>query len=251
MAEQFFEPGDGRRIAYCRGGGTEPGIVFLGGFSSNMEGTKALHLGQWASRQGRAFLRFDYTGHGRSSGRFEDGCIGDWAGDAADAVFALTEGPQILVGSSMGGWIGLLLASRNPGRVAGMVGIAAAPDFTDDFRLNRLTPDQHRVMEQDGRVEMPSEYSDEPMVITRKLIEEGPDNFLLNRPLELPMPVRLLQGTEDADVDQSVAVRLLNHASCPDARLLLVRGADHSFSSPDCLELIEQAIESILDTIEA
>ncbi len=251
MAEQFFETEDGRRIAYCRSAGAGPGIVFLGGFSSDMEGTKARHLEDWTRRQGRAFLRFDYTGHGRSSGKFEDGCIGDWTGDAIDAVFGLTEGPQILVGSSMGGWIGLLLASRNPERVAGLVGIAAAPDFTDDFRLNRLTPDQLRVMERDGKVEVTSEYSDEPMVITGRLIEEGPGNFLLNRPLVLPMPVRLLQGTEDADVDQSVAVRLLNHAGCPDAQLLLVRGADHSFSSPDCLGLIEQAIESILDTIQA
>ena len=132
MEPAFLDLPDGRRLAYHRTPGAAPGVVFLGGFRSDMTGTKASFLEAWARARGQAFLRFDYTGHGASSGDFLDGTIGDWARDAADAVERLTEGPQVLVGSSMGGWIALLLAARMPGRIAGLVGVAAAPDFTED-----------------------------------------------------------------------------------------------------------------------
>ena len=246
MSANFIDlPGD-RRIAYRRIDGAQPGVVFLGGFSSDMEGTKALHLETWAQRSGRAFLRFDYTGHGQSSGKFEDGCISDWHNDARDAIAALTSGPQLLIGSSMGGWISLLLARGRPETVAGIVGIAAAPDFTADFEFNRLSEKELREVRQNGRVSIPSEYSQDGLIITRRLLEDGGRNFILNQPLPLPMPVRLLQGTEDPDVDQSIAVRLLNHADGPDLQLLLVKGAGHSFSSVPCLRMIEQAAENIL-----
>ena len=237
----------GRRIAYCHSkGSADPGIVFLGGFGSDMEGTKALHLERWAATRGRSFLRFDYTGHGQSSGRFEDGCIGDWSADAFDAIQQLTSGPQLLVGSSMGGWIALLLARRCPEKIMALVGIAAAPDFTDDFERNRLTQRQLWEITETGQVELPSEYSDKPTVVTRKLLRDGPRNFVLNSPLILPFPVRLLQGTADEDVEQSTAVRLLNHADGPDMRLILVKDADHRFSNERCLKLIEETVASLL-----
>jgi len=222
-----------------------PGVVFLGGFRSDMNGTKAMFLEGWARERGRAFLRFDYRGHGASSGDFLDGAIGDWADDAAEAVARLTEGPQILVGSSMGGWIALLLARRCPGRVAALVGIAAAPDFTEDSMWADFDEAQRAALVREGRVELPSDYSDEPYVITRRLIEEGRNQLVLRTPLALPFPVRLLQGTADTDVPPEVALRLLAHADCPDARLTLVKGADHRFSEPRELALLAATLDEV------
>lgn len=240
----YLETDTGRRIAYARTEGRGPGVVFLGGFRSDMTGTKAQFLEAWAQEQGRAFLRFDYSGHGQSSGDFEAGAIGDWAADARAAVMALTEGPQILVGSSMGGWIALLLARDMAARVAGLVTIAAAPDFTEDSMWNGFDSDQRAVLEEVGHIALPSEYG-EPLVITRRLIEDGRDHLVLRAPLDLPFPVRMLQGTADADVDQSVALRLMAHVTGPDIRLTLVKGADHRFSDPACLDLIAAAIADV------
>ncbi|MEH6786910.1 MAG: alpha/beta fold hydrolase [Paracoccus sp. (in: a-proteobacteria)] len=236
---------EGRRIAYHRIAGQGPGVVFLGGFKSDMQGTKALHLEAWARQSRRAFLRFDYSGHGESGGRFEDGCIGDWAEDARAMIEALTDGPQVLVGSSMGGWIALLLARSMPQRVAGLVTIAAAPDFTEQGFWAGLDPAQREILMRDGRIETPSDYSDEPYVITRHLIEDGRKRLVLNQPLPLPFPVRLLQGTADADVPVDWALRLLDHASGPDIRLVLVKDADHRFSTPECLDLVTASIEGL------
>ncbi len=241
----YLETPAGRRIAYEHSSGKGPGIAFLGGFKSDMQGTKAVHLQSFAREMGRAFLRFDYSGHGQSSGAFEEGCIGEWAEDAMAAIEALTEGPQVLVGSSMGGWIALLVARSMPERVAGLVGIAAAPDFTEDSMWAGFSDDQRAALLRDGRVELPSEYDDGPYVVTRKLIEDGRLNLVLRASLELRRPVRLLQGTADADVDMSVALRLLDHLQSPDARLLLVKGADHRFSTPECLAMIETAVADI------
>lgn len=241
---------DDRRIAYHRTppigeGESLPGVVFLGGFKSDMDGTKALRLEEWAAAQGRAFLRFDYTGHGRSSGLFEDGCIGEWAADARDALTNLTAGPQILVGSSMGGWISLLLARAAPERVAGLVGIAAAPDFTEDSMWTDMDESTRAKLHSDGRIELPSDYSDDPYVITRKLIEDGRDQLVLRQPLRFDFPVHLLQGTADTDVEVSVALRLLETIESPDARLTLVDGADHRFSEARELDLLIRTIEQL------
>lgn len=238
----------GRRIAYDRLEGQGPGIVFLGGFRSDMQGSKAVHLRDWAAAQGRAFLRFDYSGHGASDGVFEEGCIGDWAADARAAIEALTQGPQVLVGSSMGGWISLLMARTIPDRVAGLVTIAAAPDFTERGFWAGFSPDQREALMRDGRVALPSEYG-EPLVLTRRLIEDGRDQLVLNQPLSLPFPARMLQGTADADVPVSWAIDLLDHASGEDLRLTLVKGADHRFSSPDCLNLIVATIEEVVQNV--
>lgn len=243
---EFLTTPQGRRLAYERRAGRGPGVVFLGGFKSDMQGTKALYLQDWAARTGRAFLRFDYSGHGQSSGAFLEGAIGDWFEDALAAVQALTEGPQVLVGSSMGGWISLLLARALPARVAGLVGIAAAPDFTEDSMWAGFTPAQRAALAAEGRVVLPSDYDPAGYVITRRLIEEGRGRLVLRDPLPLPFPVRLLQGTADSDVPPAVALRLLDHATGPDIRLTLVKGADHRFSTPECLALIEAAIAEVL-----
>ena len=244
MAETFRHGGI-RQLAYDLTQGERPGVVFLGGFRSDKEGTKALYLEEWAQRRGRAFLRFDYSGHGKSSGDFLDGCIGDWAEDAIAIIAALTEGPQILVGSSMGGWISLLIARTMPERVAGLVTIAAAPDFTEDGMWASFDEAQRRQLETEGRIELPSDYSDEPYVITRKLIEDGRDQLVLRHPLPLTLPTRFLQGTADIDVDMSVALRLLEHAEGEDMRLTLVKGADHRFSGPRELALIGKTLHGL------
>ncbi len=239
---EFTSP-QGRRIAYDLTKGEGPGVVFLGGFRSDKEGTKALYLEQWAREAGRAFLRFDYSGHGSSGGVFEEGAIGDWAEDAA-AALGLTEGPQILVGSSMGGWIALLLARAMPERVAGLVTIAAAPDFTEDGFWAEMTDEMRDRFSTQGHIDYPTDYGD-PYRITRRLIEEGRGNLVLRSQLSLPFPVRFLQGTADEDVSVGTALRLLDHAEGPDMRLTLVDGADHRFSTPDCLELISSSVDEV------
>jgi pimeloyl-ACP methyl ester carboxylesterase len=234
-----------RNLAYSQTAGAGPGVVFLGGFRSDKEGTKAIYLEDWAQRRGRAFLRFDYSGHGQSSGDFLDGAIGDWFEDAVAIIEALTEGPQVLVGSSMGGWISLLIARERPDLVAGLVTIAAAPDFTEDGMWAGFDEDQRADLARLGRVELPSEYSDGPYVITHRLIEEGRTRLVLRDALSLPFPTRFLQGADDADVDLSVAYRLMDHATGDDMRLTVVKGADHRFSSPECLAMIVHAVDDV------
>lgn len=241
----FLDTPSGRRIAYHRSQGQGTGIVFLGGFMSDMAGTKAVALEAWGKSQGRPFLRFDYSGHGQSEGAFTDGSIGEWAEDAQAAIEALTDGPQILVGSSMGGWISLLLTGRMAAKVAGLVGIAAAPDFTEDSMLAGFSSTQIVEMEESGVVLLPSDYGD-PYPITAKLIDDGRNNLVLRTPLPLPFPVRFLQGTHDTSVTRSVALNLLDHADGDDVRLQFVKGADHSFSSPECMEIIQSAILEVL-----
>lgn len=242
---QFFDSPQGRRIAYHKSGTTQPTIVFLGGLKSDMEGTKAIHLEEWAQARGQAFLRFDYSGHGESSGTFEEGCIGDWHEDTLAAVEALTTGPLIVVGSSMGGWQALLLTRAIPERIAGMVTIAAAPDFTEDSYWASFTEAQKEALDTVGHVELPSDYMD-PFVITKRMIEDGRTRLVLRAPLVFDFPVRFLQGTEDTAVSTETAIRLLNHAEGPDMRLTLVKGADHRFSDADCLSLIEKSIEKVM-----
>ncbi|WP_375257943.1 alpha/beta hydrolase [Citreimonas sp.] len=234
----------GDRLAYVHTPGQGPCIVFLSGYRSDMEGTKAVHLEAWAKAQGRAFLRLDYAGHGQSGGVFEDGCIGDWAADAEAVIGHATDGPVILVGSSMGGWIACILSQRL--NVAGFVGIAAAPDFTEDGFWAGFSDAERRAVMEQGGIEQPSAYED-PYIVTRKLIEDGRENLVLRKPLPMPWPVRLLQGTEDEAVKRETALALLDHIDGADVRLSLVKGADHRFSTPECLALVEEAIAGIGD----
>jgi pimeloyl-ACP methyl ester carboxylesterase len=241
----YLDTPQGRRLAYHRLAGRGPCVVFLGGLKSDMQGTKAVFLEDWARRAGRAFLRFDYSGHGESSGAFTDGCIGDWAEDTAAAVAALTEGKIVPVGSSMGGWQALLLARAQPERLAGLVTIAAAPDFTEDGYWASFTDAQKQQLEAAGQVELPSDYM-EPYVITRRMIEDGRKQLVLRAPLSLPFPVRFLQGTADTAVSVATAVRLLEHATGPDMQLQLVKDADHRFSDDRCLELLVKVLDEVM-----
>lgn len=244
---EFFSTAQNRTIAYNRieSDSTAPGIVFLGGFKSDMTGTKAQFLEDWARKKGRSFLRFDYSGHGESSEAFVDGCIGDWFEDAVAAITQLTSGKQILVGSSMGGWISLLVARKHPERIAALVGIAAAPDFTEDSMWAGFSDAQKAELAQTGQVALPSDYDDGPYIITQKLIEDGRNQLVLRDPLSLPFPVRLLQGSADVDVPMSVALRLFEHAQSPDMHLTLVNGADHRFSAPENLGLLAQTLTEL------
>lgn len=243
MTDTLTTP-QGRRIAYKLTQGTGPTVVFLSGLKSDMEGTKALQLEAWAKAQGRGFLRFDYSGHGASSGKFEDGCIGDWAEDTCAVVTALTTGPLVVVGSSMGGWQALLLARTLPDRIAGMVTIAAAPDFTEDGYWANFTDAQKLALEEVGHVELPSDYM-EPYIITKRMIEDGRDQLVLRAPLALPFPTRFLQGTDDTAVSTATAIRLLEHADGADMRLTLVKGSDHRFSESSDLALIEASVVEV------
>lgn len=241
---EFFTTPQGRKIAYAHRAGTGPTVVILHGFRSDMEGTKAQALDTWAQEQGRALLRFDYSGHGQSSEAFEDGSIGDWAQDAADIITALCPDPVVLVGSSMGGWISLLLARHMPTRIKGLVTIAAAPDFTQDRIFAERSQEDDAHLETHGYFYVPSDYG-EPYKITAKLLEDGRAQSIFAQPLHLPMATRFLQGDADLAVPASKAIRLFEHAQGDDMRLTLVAGADHSFSSEPCIELITAAISEV------
>src|SRR5437764_5308899 len=231
---------DGAAIAYHRIEGRAPGIVFLGGFRSDMTGTKALFLEDYCRRRGHGYVRFDYFGHGRSSGDFARGTIGRWREDAIAVIDSLTEGPQILVGSSMGGWIMLLAALARPQRVPALVGIAAAPAFTAELMPHVLTPEQRRELDERGAVTVPSDYEAAGYLYTSALIEDGAQHLLLGAPIPIDMPVRLLHGLADPPVPRQLSLRLAERLTSGDVIVTLVKGGDHRLSSePDLARLPE------------
>lgn len=236
---------DGNFVAYAKTAGRTPTVVFLGGFRSDMTGTKAMALEAWAEKTGRAFLRFDYLGHGQSSGRFEDGTIGRWLDDSLAAIDELTDGKLVLVGSSMGGWLSLLAARARPDRLAGLVLIAAAPDFTERMLLEKLSPEDRKALERDGRLERPSQYSPEPSVFTWKLIEEGRNHLLLDRPLALACPVRLLHGQSDPDVPWEYSLQIARHLDAPDVITTFIKGGDHRLSNPADIARLIATVEEL------
>ena len=236
---------DGATIAYHFTPGKSPGVMFMTGFKSDMTGGKALALEDYCRRTGRAFLRFDYTGHGASSGRFEDGCIGDWAKDAVYALDSLTEGPMVLVGSSMGGWIMLLTALKRPERLAALVGIAAAPDFTEDLIPAELTAEQLAAIDREGKVDLPSPYDSESTPITRKLLEDGRNHLLLRGPLPISVPVRLIHGMEDPDVPWQTSLRISEKVETRDVEIHFVKSGDHRLSEPSDLERLVRVVDSL------
>ncbi|MEO1536538.1 MAG: alpha/beta hydrolase [Pseudomonadota bacterium] len=235
-----------RRLAYDQTPGHLPGVVFLGGFNSSKDGTKATHLEAWAREAGHSYLRFDYSGHGASSGAFEDGTIGQWLDDAAAIIDGLTKDPQIIVGSSMGGWLACLLLKRMPERFLGLVTIAAAPDFTENRYWAGFDSCTRERLLSDGFVDVDSPYDVRPYRITKALIEEGRAHLILSEPLVVPCPMRILHGSEDAAIPVSIAQDLFNCATGPDIRLTLVKGADHRFSTPECLRLVTRSIEELV-----
>ena len=252
MVENFWhKPDSYRKIAYhklesSKSDSKLPGVVFLGGLASDMEGTKAKHLETWSKDSGNSFIRFDYTGHGKSNGLFSEGSIDSWFEDAISVLDDLTSGKQILVGSSMGGWIAFLLAKHRPHRVHALIGIAAAPDFTEDYMWKGFDDKQRMQIMEEGFIYQESEYSEEPYKISKNLIVNSRKHLVLREKLILPFPVRLLQGTDDTDVPVDVAIRLLEHLESPNAKLEIVKGADHSFSSESCLKLISGKIINLM-----
>jgi pimeloyl-ACP methyl ester carboxylesterase len=261
---KFLHIGDGgerRAIAVRALAGAPPGLFWLGGYKSDMQGTKIAALAQWAEQAGRACVRFDYSGHGASGGAFTDGTIGRWLADSLAVFDACCRGPQILVGSSMGGWLALLLArelKRRPppspavpprdggvgdtASVAGMVLVAPAVDFTEELMWKRFTPEIKRELEANGVWARPSAYSPEPYLVTRRLIEEGRDHLLLGGMIETGCPVRILQGVADPDVPWRHAKALVSRLASDDVVLTLVKDGDHRLSRPEDIERLIRAV---------
>jgi pimeloyl-ACP methyl ester carboxylesterase len=241
----FLERPNLPRLAYRATAGTGPGVVFLGGFGSDMTGTKATALEQATVKRGGAYLRLDYRGHGQSEGRFVDGTIGDWFADALAVFDAVATGPQVVVGSSMGGWMALLLARARPTRVKAIVGIAAAPDFTIRLLNEELTEAQRETLLRDKVLYRPSDYGD-PMPITLKLVEDGNRHLLLDKPVPFTGPVRLLHGQRDPDVPWQIALKIAAAMESDDVRVILVKDGDHRLSRPQDIALITETVEDLL-----
>jgi pimeloyl-ACP methyl ester carboxylesterase len=242
---EVLETPDGARLAYHRTPGATPGLVFLGGFASDMTGTKATALEVFARERGQAFVRFDYQGHGQSSGRFRDGTIGQWTRDAVAVLDSLTDGPQVLIGSSMGGWIMLLAALARPERVAGLVGIAAAPDFTQDLLWPSLDDAAKRQIQDTGVYDMPSDYG-EPLPVTRALFDEGHQHLVMRAPIPLTCPVRLIQGMQDDEVPWDWALKLTERLQANDVETVLVKTGDHRLSEPADLDRLWEQLDRLL-----
>ncbi len=243
---------DGASIAYRTTPGRGPTVVFLHGLRSDMTGTKAVALEAACRARGQAFLRFDCTGHGASSGRFEDGTMTRWRDDTLFLLDRVTEGPLILVGSSMGGWLMLLVALERRERVAGLVGIAAAPDFTEDLMWARMAPEQRAELEREGAIYEPSAYDEEPTAITMKLIEDGRNHLLLrDGPIPLEMPVRLIHGMRDPDVPWEVSTRLAEALGSEDVELILVKAGDHRLSEPHDIARLERTVAVLTDRVRS
>jgi pimeloyl-ACP methyl ester carboxylesterase len=250
---KFLHIGDGaarRGIAVRAQEGAAPGLFWLGGYKSDMKGTKAVALADWAVGAGRACVRFDYSGHGESEGAFTDGTIGRWLADSLAVFEACCAGPQILIGSSMGGWLALLLtrALKRRGHdgaasIAGMVLIAPAVDFTEELMWKRFTPEIKRELEETGVWARPSQYSAEPYLVTRQLIEDGRKHLLLGGLIETGCPVRILQGVEDPDVPWQHAVELTSRLASDDVVLTLVKDGDHRLSRPEDIERMIAAVK--------
>lgn len=233
---------DGLQIAYQRTDGAAPAFVWFGGFRSDMAGTKARALADWAEQRKQAFVRFDYSGHGKSEGRFEDGTISGWLGDGLAVIDSLTRGPIVLIGSSMGGWLALLVARARPERIKGMILIAPAADMTERLMWAGLSDDVRRQLEETGRWERPSAYDPEPYVITRALIEDGRRHLIMDAPIPFAGPVHILQGEQDPDVPALHVRRLAALIRCPDLRTEFVADGDHRLSRPqDIARLIAAA----------
>lgn len=239
---------NGERVAYLKTEGRGPGILWLGGFHSDMNGTKAQAVADWAARTGRASLRFDYFGHGRSSGDFRSGTISAWRNDALAVLDTVAKGPQILVASSMGGWIAMLLAHQRPKRIAGMLLVAPAPDFTEALMWSKMPAEIQRQIMEEGSWLRETEY-EAPYPITRELIEDGRHNLVLDRPLDLRVPVRILHGMADRDVPWEHGFKLMD-VLAQDATFTVVKGADHRMSAPENLKLIERTLERLMEDVE-
>ncbi len=240
---------EARRIAVKTLPGKAPGLIWLGGFRSDMEGTKAQAMVEWANKNGFAATRFDYSGHGESSGNFIDGSISRWLEESLAVFEKFTKGPQVLLGSSMGGWIALRMVqelAKRGTKPAGLVLVAPAPDFTSALMEPEFGDAERAALEEKGFIEEPSAYSDEPDIITRKLIEDGRDNIVLEGIIETGCPVRILQGMKDEDVPYEHALRLVNHLPQDDVTITLINDGDHRLSREPDIELLKRALADMV-----
>lgn len=241
--------GDGHEIAYCHVPGISPGVMFCSGFNSDMQGTKAVALEAWCRERGRQFTRFDYFGHGQSSGDFVDGTIGRWRDDALAVLDQVTSGPQCIVGSSMGGWIMLLVALARAERVAALVGIAAAPDFTERLSEVGLSQEQRLDLSKTGFCDIPNCYDDgAPYRISANLLAEGRDHLLLEKPIPIDRPIRLIQGQLDEDVPWVTALTIAERVITHDVEVTMVKKGDHRLSEQSDLDRLFTVIDGVLST---
>lgn len=242
---QFLRRPNAPALALRQQAGKEPGLLWLGGYASDMLGTKAEFLSEWARTQGHSYTRFDYRGHGESQGHFENGTIGLWAEDALAMLDEKTVGKQILIGSSMGAWIACLLARQRAERLAGIVLIAPAPDFTSALIPQQWDAKRMAELEQKGRVEIPSDYDDSAMIYTKALFEDGKKQSIFTKPLCVPCPVHILSGMRDEVVPWQHVMRLAEHIEAPHVSVHLEKDSDHRFSGEYELALIGKAISEI------
>ena len=253
---QLLQRPDGAAIAYRRTARREPdgpatGIVFLAGFQSDMTGTKATALEAHAQASGRAFVRFDYLGHGESSGNIADGTMSRWLEDTLAVLDEVSDGPVVVVGSSMGGWLAHLVALARPDRIAGVLGVASAPDFTEDLLWAGFDRETREKLERDGVIHLDSEYSDEPYVITRALIEDGRKHLILRGPIAVTCPVRLIHGMADPDVSHALSVTLAEQLESNDVQVLLAKSGDHRLSAPEDIERLVATTEDLCRAADA
>ena len=243
---EFITSPDNHQIAYRHLAGSLPTIVFLPGFFSNMEGTKATFFEKQCRKRGQADVRFDYRGHGASDGRFEDGTITDWLNDALLVIDQVAEKPVLVVGSSMGGWLALLAAQKRPKQIRGLVGIASSPDFTKSIYEERLNDEQRESIDQKGYILSPSEYREEPVKITKKLLESGNRHLLLNQDsINLEIPVCLIHGKKDVDVPRQKSQQLYGKIGKDRCELKLIPDGEHRLSRPQDLQLLDECIQHV------
>ncbi len=240
-----LDRGDGVELAFAHLPGRAPTVVFLPGFMSDMTGDKALALQAFCAATGQACLRLDYSGHGASAGRFEDGTIGTWTNDALHLIDHLAPGPIVLAGSSMGGWIALNVALARPTRVTALIGIAAAPDFTEDLMWDSMAPPARAALARDGQLRVPSEYGG-GQIITRALIEDGRTRLLLRAPIAIGCKVRLLHGQHDPSVPWETSLRLASRLTSADVQVTLVKDGDHRLSRPSDIALLTRTLAALL-----
>ena len=247
-APELHPLADGGHVAYRVLPGRAPTVVFLCGYGSDMSGTKARFLHRMCAEAGQGYLRFDHRGRGASTGRLEDGTIGSWTGDACSVIEAVTKGPLVLVGSSMGGWIMLLAARCLAERVKSLVGVAAAPDFTEDRVWAQMSESERETLATRGVVHVPSRYSDEPYPVTLRLIEDGRERLQLRGRIPLDCPVRLIHGYRDQDVPWQTSLRLASRLRSSDVAVEIVSDGDHRLSRATDLERLARTLHGVLGT---
>jgi len=246
---KFLSTKSGDKIAYKMSSGRGPTLIWCGGLKSDMEGGKATHLHDWAIQEKRNYIRFDYFGHGQSTGLFRDGTISQWSNDVVQIMDELTMDDVILIGSSMGGWASLLAALKRSKKVKALILIAPAPDFTEKLMWKNWTDEQRETLINDGILYVPSDY-EEPYEYSQTLMEDGRVNQILDNPIKFDGPVKILQGAQDAVVPWEHSKKIVDMITSPDVDYTLVKNGDHSLSSPEDLTRLVSVVQALCDKIE-